>query len=102
MSALQRTAIGSFTLDQACSLSQLSGESLGKWMLPPRCAVEHLPCMEVNEQQVRDLSQGRFMAGVLPDPAKLAAAVDRSGRLIALLSAAPGGGLKPHRYFPPG
>ena len=101
MSALQRTAIGSFTLEQACSLGQLTGESLSTWMLPPRRAVEHLPSMEVNELQVGDLSQGRFIAGVLPDAAQLAAAVDRSGRLIALLSAAPGGGLKPHRYFPP-
>ncbi len=100
MSALQRTAIGDFTLDQACSLRQLTRESIDAWMLPPRRAVEHLPCLEVSDEQVMELSQGRCIAGSLPAAAPLAAAVDRGGHLVALLSATPQGALKPHRYFP--
>ena len=43
MSALERTAIGKFTVAQACPLEQLTAETLESWLLPPIRAVDHLP-----------------------------------------------------------
>ncbi len=111
MSALRRTAIGPFTLDQSCAMDEVTAKTLAGHMLPATLAVEHLARVEVNAKEIEELRHGRFIAGTIPDVAttcgvskcetELAAAVDAHGNLVALLSAAPKGGLKPHRVFPP-
>ena len=99
MSALQRTAIGPFTLDQACTLRELSPATIKNLLLPAARAVEHFPRVDVTADDVVQLGHGRFISGSLPAGCAMAAAIGPDGQLVALLAAAPEGGLKPHRYF---
>jgi tRNA pseudouridine55 synthase len=100
MSGLRRTSIGPFKLEEACTLRDLTSETIEEFLLPAALAVEHLPRLEVTAHEIEELGHGRFIEGALPGEAPLAAAVDAQGTLIALLSAAPKNGLKPHRFFP--
>jgi tRNA pseudouridine55 synthase len=99
MSGLRRTAIGPFTIDKACPLDELSRSTLDAHLLPASMAVAHFPSMTVGSHEIEELSHGRFIAGSVPPNAKLLAALDDQGNLIALLEAAPKSGLKPHRFF---
>jgi len=101
MSALCRTAIGPFTIDRACSIRDIRSQTVEQHLLSPVLAVDHLPKVRVSDEQVQELGHGRFLSGSLPEGVQLAAALDPEGQLVALLSAAPKGGLKPHRFFRP-
>ncbi len=100
MSALRRTAIGPFTLAAACTMDAITAQTIEQHLLPAALAVERFPRIEVSAVEMAELGHGRFIAGTIPGGAELAAAVDVDGTLVALLSAAPQGGLKPHRVFP--
>jgi tRNA pseudouridine55 synthase len=86
--ALQRTFVGSFTIDTAVTLDALQqhGE-LQPHLLPPELAVAHLPRVTLDDAQSRDIRHGRAIA--LPSPgapaAPYARAHDTSGALLALL-----------------
>lgn len=94
MSALVRTAIGEFSLAQACGFDDISAESLDGLMLPATRAVDALPRIEVGPAEIERLRHGLFIDG--GDAARdeeLAraattelAAVDERGQLIALLT----------------
>lgn len=99
MSDLRRTAVGPFTIETACCMRELNAETICQHLLPPAQAVAHLPTILVSAEQIEELSHGRYIAGALPDKAKLGSALDAAGKLIALLAPAPDGGLKPHRFF---
>ncbi len=99
MSGLRRTEIGPFVLEKACSVRDLSLQTIESYLLPASMAVEHFPRIEVSSDEIAELGHGRYIAGSFPSGAELAAALDSHGDLIALLSRAPEGGLKPHRVF---
>ncbi len=99
MSALQRTAIGSFGLADSHAMSDLTPDSLRAWLLPAHKGVEHLPSVILGDEHVVELSHGRFIPGTLPEGANVAAALDQAGRLVALLTPRSDGWLKPLRYF---
>jgi tRNA pseudouridine55 synthase len=99
MSALERTAIGPFTLGEACPLAELTGETLAVRLLPAIAAVQHFPRLTVGPTQVEEIAHGRTLPGTLPAGARYAAAVDQQGALVALLRPVPDGLLRPHRNF---
>ncbi len=59
MSALERTAVGSFTLDSACPWDQVTPESLSAWILPLARAVEALPCFTLTPDERERVTHGR-------------------------------------------
>lgn len=99
MSALQRTAIGSFSIDDACSLDQLTPQTLSSQLLPAMRAVEHLPLLRLSAAQVEEIAHGRAIQGEIPGGAPYAAAVDLAGNLLGTLLALRPGLLQPHRNF---
>jgi tRNA pseudouridine55 synthase len=99
MSALRRTAIGSFSVDAACSLEQLSDETLATHLLPASRAVEHLPQIQLSAEQAEDIAHGRPIAGRIPGEAPYAAAVGADGALLGTLRAPRPGLLQPDRNF---
>ncbi len=99
MSALRRTAIGPFRIEQSCSLDELTAANVADNLLPPLLAVVDLPRRTLSDAEQNEMQFGRTIDGQLPSGATQLAALDARGALVAVLVAAPQGGLKPHRYF---
>lgn len=95
LSALRRTASGSFTLAQARTLAELLEEGVALSAL--RTGPTSLPevtMVSVDERAAADLLQGRRAPGELSTEVGVAHVGER---LIALVKPAPGGGLQPMR-----
>jgi tRNA pseudouridine55 synthase len=75
MSALTRTAIGSFPLDDAIEPTSLTMESLPRQLLPLSRAVECLPRVSLTPQEIARLSHGLTIA----KPASLRDAIEYAG-----------------------
>jgi len=99
MSALRRTAIGSFTAETACQLHDLTAQTLEDRLLPPVRAVEHLPTVRLSPAQIEEIAHGRAIQAVPSAPGPYAAAIDASGNLLATLRTIRPGLLSPHRNF---
>lgn len=89
MSALQRTAIGGFRVENAVRADDINGDNLMQHLLPPLTAVADLPRITLDEEQLEDIRHGRPIelsqlasAGVEPPEA---AALDNAGQLAAIL-----------------
>ncbi len=90
MSALVRTAIGSFPLDEACLPEELNRQTVQERLLPSLRAVEALPHVELGDEHLSRIGHGL----PIPRPADLqavspageAAAINRNGELAAILS----------------
>ncbi len=127
MSALVRTAVGSFTLAQAADPRGLNAESCAARLEPLVRAVEMLPKIVLSAEEAVRIGHGLTIrtgiAGAtgsasvrtetalaepvapnraLAEPvAPEMAAVDESGRLVAIVGPAGEGLLRPLRTFPP-
>ena len=99
MSALERTAIGRFSIDDACTLEQLTEQTLETHLLPAIRAVDHLPLLRLNARDAEEIAHGRAIPGAIPGDAPLAVAVDATGTLLGLLRSLQPGVLQPHRNF---
>jgi tRNA pseudouridine55 synthase len=96
MSALVRTAIGSFRLDEAYSLDAVRSETLPGLLLPARRAVAHLPAVTLNGEEIGRLARGLPVAGRDAAAGCEVAAYDAAGELVAILTPR-GGQLWPAR-----
>jgi tRNA pseudouridine55 synthase len=99
MSALVRTAIGSFRIEEAYPMGQLTPETISQYMLPASRAVADLPVMQLTDAEHRDISHGRTIenrGGAIGDEI---AALDHDGQLVAILAPRDHRWLRPVRYF---
>ncbi len=102
MVALERTAIGPFTIDSAVSVDELNRDSVGPHLLSPVLAVcDQMPVCTVPPDDLRDLADGRTIRGVNCS-APTCAALDQAGTLVAILTHCADGTYRPTKYFPPG
>ena len=126
MSALVRTAVGSFTIAQAADPRQLNAESCAARLEPLVRAVEMLPKIVLSAEEAVRIGHGltirtgiagataglsssarpvRSTAGQASSgtqaPAHEMAAMDESGRLVAIVGPTGEGLLRPLRTFPP-
>ena len=116
MSALVRTAIGDFRLEEAVALDDLTNGTVLERMLPPLEALKVLPQVALTEKQLGELRHGRpiEMRGELTEgpvarasspkseatsPVAEWAGVDPAGRLAAILFEKTPGQLWPARNF---
>ena len=95
---LRRTAVGSFTLEEARPLASISPESL----LTPAAALRDYPVIEVTEPERLDVGHGK----VLPRDERFAgegpwSMLDDDGRLLAVYAAHRGGTVKPEVVVAP-
>ncbi|HRQ64955.1 MAG TPA: tRNA pseudouridine(55) synthase TruB [Xanthomonadaceae bacterium] len=75
---------------------------LSRSLLPLSAALAHLDVLGVDDAEAALLRAGRFLPRPLPGgPATVAVALDSTGRAVALLEEAPGGGVKAARVFLP-
>jgi tRNA pseudouridine55 synthase len=78
MTALRRTGIGSFAVNDALSVNDLSLETIGQHLLPASSAVADLPKLALDDAQIEDIRHGRF----LTKPAAMSLADDASVALL--------------------
>lgn len=100
MSALVRTAIGRFTIEQALDLQQLDDASIEDLLTPAGEAVAHLPAMQLNSEQLRRLANGVMLEDVEHKGSEVAA-FDQAGRIVAVLAPHRAGKLRPVVNFAP-
>lgn len=94
MSALERTAIGGFRLNEAVDPCQLTPESCAARVLPLARAVEMLPKIVLSAEEITRIHHGLTIGREVVPPAAEMAAVDASGRLAAILGPLDGGRLR--------
>lgn len=99
MSALIRTAIGQFKLEDACELDQLNADTLSQYLLPTQAAVAHLPRYELTETDVINLRHGRSIATSKPATTELLAGFDPQGNVVGMISVAQPGVATPERIL---
>ncbi len=107
MSALERTAIGGFHVEDAVAPDDLTPESLARHLQPALTAVADLPRIELSEAQLTEIRHGRPIptsADAKPASVPTAtewAAVDPAGQLAAILVEKRPGQLWPACNFQP-
>jgi tRNA pseudouridine55 synthase len=100
MSALTRTAVGAFALEDACELDSLSPESICDRLRSPLDALAHLPQITLSAADLDRIARGMSISLGAAGAAAEAAALDQQGRLRAILVRRPDG-FGPSRNFPP-
>ena len=94
MSALVRTAIGPFRIEEAVEFDALDADTLARSLQPALTAVAHLPRLTANEGELAALGHGRAIArsdlpAMAGDAAVEVAVVDSQGCLAALAEPRP-------------
>jgi tRNA pseudouridine55 synthase len=85
MSALVRTAIGPFTLDEAWSPERLTRETIADWLQPPIRAVESLSKLTLSASEIERVRHGLSIARTIDVGTDEIAAVDERDDLVAIL-----------------
>jgi tRNA pseudouridine55 synthase len=99
MSALVRTAIGSFSLEKAVDPAQLAPDNLAGHLLSPLLAVRPaMPECVVGEREVERLGHG-LSVNVPGAVDSSSAAVDECGSLVAVLSRLEDGTYRASKFF---
>ncbi len=85
MSGLERTAIGAFSIHDACTPEQILEAGVETHLQPAVTAVADLPQLELSAAEVEAIRHGRNIARE-SQGAREMAAVDAAGQLVALLA----------------
>ena len=101
MSALVRTAIGGFRIEDAVVPQLLTRDNVSQYLRPPSVAVERLPRVVLSAEEATRIRQGQTVekAAAAGDAEELAA-LDADGRLVAIVTPRGPGRLGPTRTFP--
>ncbi len=103
MSALVRTSIGQFRVEDAVAPGEITRENCTEHLLPALQAVQRLPRVELSPGEISQIGNGQSIPRqTQSSDAKELAAVDAAGRLVAILTPRGPGLLRPLRNFPPG
>ena len=82
MSALVRTRIGPYRIEDAVTLDQLTPDTLDRFLLPPVTALEHLPKYSASEEDVEQMRSGRAFGSALDLKAEV---TESRGAAVAVL-----------------
>ncbi|HET6880558.1 MAG TPA: tRNA pseudouridine(55) synthase TruB [Pirellulales bacterium] len=99
MSALVRTAIGSFQIADAWLTERLTRENLAEWLRPSLNAVSSLPTVVLSHTEVERIQHGLAIRSETHVCKGELAAVNQQGNLVAILAAKEDGALRPVRNF---
>ena len=103
MSALTRTSIGPFSLEEAVDPRALTPDTWQQFLRPSSLAVEHLPRVRLSADEVNAIRCGRTVPGKQGEVeagAPEIAAFDRGGELVGILAFDAAGCLRTLRNMP--
>jgi hypothetical protein len=89
-------------VEDAWDVDALSTDTVAKAVLPAALAVEALPQITFTDELFQRLLCGQLVEWADEVPAGETAAMDTSGRLLAIVGPVAGGRLKPLKVFPTG
>lgn len=99
LTALRRTAIGAWSVDDALALDSLEDSSrVAVAAVPPLAALGHLPRLEVDEEAVGRLAHGQAVLLTETPAPQTAVAVAHGGELVAI-GETEDGTLRPRKVF---
>ncbi len=98
LTALRRTRVGSFAVEDALSLEALDNPSaVARALMTPARALDHLPRVEVTPEEAGRLGHGQSLEGAgVPEGRPVRVVLD--GELVAVAEAR-GGALEPRKVF---
>jgi tRNA pseudouridine55 synthase len=100
MSALVRTAVGVFGVDDAVSPDRLTRDNVSGFLLPARLAVADMSAVQLDAAQIAALGHGSKLAGdIAAADCQELAALDAQEQLLAVLTRAADGRFKPSVNF---
>jgi tRNA pseudouridine55 synthase len=104
MSALVRTGIGPFRIEDACDPTDLTAETLPRHLLSSRLAVPGLPTVQLSDAEIQLAINGLVVPSASPEvaggsPDQEFAGIDSAGTLISILRRRPDGALTPALNF---
>jgi tRNA pseudouridine55 synthase len=104
MSALVRTAIGPFRIEESCEPNELTAESLPRHLLSPRLAIPSLPTIHLTEVEIQLAINGLVVPSANAEtsagsPDQEVAGIDSTGALISILRCNADGALAPLLNF---
>ena len=99
MSALIRTAIGPFRLEDSLPVADLSPDSIETNLLPPQLALADLSTIVLEPDEIEHIGHGRSIERVLDTPHEELVAFDAAGKFIAIIEPRDGNLLAPTRVF---
>lgn len=97
MSALVRTSIGPFPLDDALPLDEITADSIGRHLQSPLMLLSGVLVATVSDAEVAAICHGLAISRTAAEGE--VAAVDAAGDLVAILIATGGDALRPKRVF---
>lgn len=100
MSALVRMAVGDFRIEEACTLDELTADTIESRLLPAVRATLGLPTVQLTDEEIRRVANGLLIPNRWKSDAAELAAVDSQNRLVAVLVGRGRGQLGPLRNFP--
>lgn len=87
ISALRRTAVGEFSVDQAVTLEALQDNAWPAALLPPDRAVQHLPAIELSPEEAQRIQLGQQIACRDDHPdAPLVRVYEPGGRFLGIVT----------------
>lgn len=100
MSALTRTAVGPFRLENAVMPDQLTPANWQDHLLPLALTVQYLPKLVLSDEEIRRLHHGQWLelSGELK-PGERAAVLNQNGELVAVVQGESDGRLRPLLNF---
>lgn len=91
LSALVRTRIGPYRIEDAVAPDQLTADSIDRFLLSPRTAVEGLPGYTASEEDISQIQAGRpFGVASASDSTSGTAVLAAGGALVAVVDGAGG------------
>jgi len=101
MSALTRTAIGDFQIDDGLDAESLTEQQIAGHLQPASLVVGHLPRVTLSSEELVEIRHGRRISTTddFNEAAEIAA-FDEAGNLVAILREKESGMLGPLRNFP--
>ncbi len=104
MSELERTAIGSFRVEETCNPGMLTAESLRQNLVSPLRAIPSMPVVQFSDAEVQLVINGLCVPSVARNVTSAPvgqqfAAVDTAGELISIVRRREDGGLAPVLNF---
>ena len=102
LSALVRTSIGSFRIDEAVDPFQVTRANWTDHLQPALRAVEAMPRVELSREEITQIGHGHEISKQsVSNDASQFAAVNAAGQLVAILTRRAPGLLGPLRNLPP-
>lgn len=99
MTALERTAIGKFSVENSLDSKSITLETIQKHLVAPQDALPNMNFIKVGDEYLEKFFKGEIWKPTEPNEDQQLGAIDQSGRLLTILNKRPAGHYTPKTNF---